>query len=84
MPSKNIIELKDITKSFKVGQQTIQILKGINMDIEYGDFVILFGPSGCGKSTLLHIVLGLEGPSEGTLKFLDDNIYKDGTDEDYR
>lgn len=84
MASKNIIELKDIKKSFKVGEQTVNILKGINMDIEYGDFVILFGPSGCGKSTLLHIVLGLEGPTTGTLKFLDDNIYKDGTNEDYR
>lgn len=81
---KPIIELRGIKKSFHVGDQDIQILKGVDTNIDHGDFVILFGASGCGKSTLLHIVLGLEGPSEGTMTFLGEDFYRDGTDEDYR
>src|SRR5215510_3191611 len=46
----------------------LEVLKGINLDIESGEFTVLVGPSGCGKSTLLNIVAGLDHPSEGTVE----------------
>lgn len=78
-----IVEVKNVTKHFVVGNQDIQVLKGITCTIDMGDFTIILGPSGCGKSTLLHIILGLEGPSSGEVIFLGENIYAN-TDEDYR
>ncbi len=79
-----IIEIQDVRKSFKVGDQTLEILKGNTINVDYGDFVILFGASGSGKSTLLHIILGLEPPSSGKIFFLGEDLYKEGTNEDYR
>lgn len=81
--STPIITVNGITKSFLVGNQVVQVLKGINTEISMGDFVVIVGPSGCGKSTLLHIILGLEEPTEGNIVFLGENIYKQTT-EDYR
>src|SRR6187200_1859355 len=46
----------------------LEVLKGIDLDIESGEFTVLVGPSGCGKSTLLNIVAGLDRPSEGTIE----------------
>ena len=84
MPNQSsIIQVEDITKMFVIGEQEVQILKGVSFSVSFGEFVIIFGPSGCGKSTLLHIILGLERPSTGKVIFLDENIYDD-TDEDYR
>ena len=40
----------------------VEVLRGIDLDIESGEFTVLVGPSGCGKSTLLNIIAGLEGP----------------------
>lgn len=77
------IKLKDIKKTFHVGIQDLEILKGITFDVDEGDFVIIIGPSGCGKSTLLHTILGLEGPTSGVIEVLGENIY-DNKDEDYR
>lgn len=81
--SDAIIEIKNLHKKFKVGVQDIHVLKGLDLEIAYGDFAVIFGPSGCGKSTFLHIILGLEPPTEGYIKFLGENIY-DGTNEDDR
>lgn len=81
--NQDLISLTGIKKSFQVGEQTIPILHGITMKVNYGDFMIIVGPSGCGKSTLLHIILGLEVPSEGEIIFLGENIYQN-TQEDYR
>lgn len=81
--SAPIIEAKNITKSFLVGQQTIPVLKGITATVNMGDFTVIVGPSGCGKSTLLHVILGLEKPTSGEIIFLGENIYQD-TNEDYR
>ena len=57
------LHLKDINKSFG----KVEVLKGINLDVEDGEFVIFVGPSGCGKSTLLRIIAGLEDASSGTV-----------------
>ena len=46
----------------------LEVLKGIDLDIESGEFTVLVGPSGCGKSTLLNIVAGLDRASDGTIE----------------
>ncbi len=63
--SNALIQIQNVKKSFPVGTGTVEVLKGINITINKGEFVIIFGPSGCGKSTLLHTLSGLESPSEG-------------------
>lgn len=80
---KTVIKAQDIHKQFLVGQQTIEVLKGITLEVGEGDFAIIFGPSGCGKSTLLHAILGLEQPTSGQVVFLDKDLYE-GRDEDAR
>jgi multiple sugar transport system ATP-binding protein len=58
------LSLRNVTKSFG----STPVLKGIDMEIQSGEFTVLVGPSGCGKSTLLNIVAGLEKPSGGTVE----------------
>lgn len=79
--SSHVLELDSIYKSFLIGSQTIEIIKGVGFSIQHGDFLILFGPSGCGKSTVLNIMLGLEPPTKGVVKFLDANLYAHTEDE---
>ncbi len=57
------LQLKDIRKNFG----TTEIIKGVSLDIEHGEFVVLVGPSGCGKSTILRMIAGLENISSGTI-----------------
>src|SRR5881275_3316122 len=56
--------VRDVYKRFGA----LEVLKGINLDIESGEFTVLVGPSGCGKSTLLNIVAGLDRASDGTIE----------------
>lgn len=62
----SLIELKQITKSYPLGDGFLQILKGINLTIEKGDFVAIMGPSGSGKSTCMNILGCLDKPTSGT------------------
>lgn len=77
-----ILKVENISKSFHVGGVDIPILKNISFEVGSGDFVIIFGPSGCGKSTLLHALLGLEGPSTGTITFFGTDLYGLPTEDD--
>lgn len=61
----NIIELKDVVKYYSNGYIITQILKGVNLEIKRGDFVIILGPSGSGKTTLMNIISGLDRASDG-------------------
>ena len=80
--TENIIEIKNIFKSFHVGTQDVAVLKDISFNVKKGDFLIIYGPSGCGKSTLLHTILGLEAPTKGSIVFLNKDFYKDSSGED--
>lgn len=78
---EKILELKDVHKTFRVGNNEVEIIKGVSFSINQGDFTILFGPSGCGKSTVLNILLGLEPPTVGSVTFLDSELYQHSEDE---
>ena len=71
-----MVVVDDLKKAFTVGENDIQVLDGIEIEIDQGDFAMLVGPSGCGKSTLLHIIYGLERPSEGTVYIKNKDIWK--------
>jgi putative ABC transport system ATP-binding protein len=64
--SKTIIEVKDLTKEFHVGDVTVRALKGINLSITEGEFIAIMGASGSGKSTMLNILGCLETPNAGS------------------
>ncbi len=62
-----IIEIKDVVKSFPVGNGEVTILKGVSFAVKPGEFVSIVGPSGNGKSTLLNMVTGIDRPSSGEI-----------------
>ena len=64
-PNGALIQVKNVIKRFPVGNSEITILKGINFDVQAGEFVTIVGPSGNGKSTLLNMITGIDRPSEG-------------------
>jgi len=71
-----IITAGKIFKSYKMGQNKIQVLKGLDLSIKSGEFVAIVGASGSGKSTLLHILGALDEADSGTVEFQGKNIEK--------
>ena len=69
-----MLELQNVHKSFRLNGNIINVLKGINLVIHPGDSLAITGVSGAGKSTLLHLMGTLEIPTEGTIRFLDQDI----------
>ena len=61
------LEIKGIKKSFGSGESHVDVLKGIDLEIEKGEFCVLLGPSGSGKSTLLNIIGGIDGADAGSI-----------------
>lgn len=62
-----IIEIKNLTKSYRRGNQSIMVLENLTLDINENDFLALMGPSGSGKSTLLNLIAGLDKPDSGSI-----------------
>jgi putative ABC transport system ATP-binding protein len=62
-----VIDLKNITKTYHLGDETLNALDGVNCAVQSGEFVAITGPSGSGKSTLANIIGGLDQPSSGTV-----------------
>jgi len=62
-----LVSLRDLHKTYRRGPETIDVLHGICLDIDKGDFVALMGPSGSGKTTLLNLIGGLDSPTAGEI-----------------
>ena len=73
MAKKPIIRLKNVTKTYRMGNVDVNAVKGVSLDISQGEFVAVTGPSGSGKSTLMNMIGCLDYPTKG-------NIYLDGQD----
>src|SRR3977135_2179136 len=68
------IQVRGLNKTYKRGGESIQVLQGLNLDVEKGDFVAFMGPSGSGKTTLLNLMGGLDVPTSGTISVDGDEI----------
>lgn len=77
--NKSIISLRGVTKVFGQGDTQIQILKGVNLDVREGEFLVILGESGCGKSTMLNIIGGMDKLTGGS--FLFDGVDYSNADE---
>ena len=64
-----MLEMKDVTKTYRVGGQIVRALDGITLSLCGGEFVSVVGPSGAGKSTLLHLLGALDRPNSGSIRF---------------
>jgi len=67
----NVVRVKSVTKTFKLGKIDVQALKGVDLEISKGDYISIMGPSGSGKSTLFNMIGGLDKPSSGKV-FIDE------------
>src|ERR1700726_412540 len=72
--SSSLIHVRGLDKTYSRGGEVIHVLKGLNLDIDSGDFVAFMGPSGSGKTTLLNLLGGLDVPSAGTISVSGDEI----------
>jgi putative ABC transport system ATP-binding protein len=68
------IRLNGITKTYSRGNQKLEVLHGLSLDIGQGEFIAIMGPSGSGKTTLLNLVAGLDTPTSGELLVADERI----------
>ncbi len=66
---KVMISLRNVTKTFGSGENELKVLKGVNLDIREGEFLVILGESGCGKSTMLNIIGGMDQLTAGTFLF---------------
>ena len=69
-----IVNCRDVEKTFIKGKETVEVLTGINLTVEEGDFLALMGPSGSGKTTLLNLIGGLDHPTAGTVSVSGSNL----------
>lgn len=81
MDKKSLIKLDDVWKIYDFGKIKLEILKGVSIEIDSGDFVVILGPSGSGKSTLLNLVSCLDIPTKGKIYFENDDISDLSEDE---
>ncbi len=72
--TKKTIEIKNVYKNYENGPQVVEVIKGINFDINHSEVVTIMGPSGVGKSTLLHIIGALDHPSSGEVIVAGQNL----------
>ena len=76
------LSARNICRSFKIGSRKVDVLRGINLDINKGESVFLCGASGAGKTTLLYTLAGLERPESGEVTFEDHKLYSGGAGKD--
>jgi len=73
---KALITAKDLHLGYDIGKKRIEVLKGIDLEINQGEKIFLCGPSGAGKTTLMYSLAGLESPDKGSVTIGDKNLYK--------
>lgn len=83
---EKIVELKKVSKTYKIGEKEFKALDNIDLSINKGEFVVILGPSGAGKSTLLNLIGGMDSPTKGSIKIDGEEIskYNDSKLSDYR
>src|SRR5437588_6560195 len=64
----SLVELRNVSKIYRLGEEEIRALDDVTLDIEEGEFISIIGPSGSGKSTLMHILGCLDSPTKGTIQ----------------
>ncbi len=74
--NNHIVQVKDVVKSFPVGDGEITILKGISFEVKTGEFLSIVGPSGNGKSTLLNMITGIDRPTDGQVMVTGRAVHK--------
>lgn len=73
---KRIVELKNVSKTYKIGDNDFKALDDVNLSINNGEMVVVLGPSGAGKSTLLNLIGGMDTPTSGNVIIDGENISK--------
>jgi putative ABC transport system ATP-binding protein len=76
-----VFEARGVTKIYRMGEVEVHALRGVDLDLYEGEFLVLLGPSGSGKSTLLNILGGLDVPTSGTVHYRDHNLTADDDSE---
>jgi putative ABC transport system ATP-binding protein len=77
--SEPVFTARALTKTYRMGESEVHALRGVDLEIRAGEFIVLLGPSGSGKSTLLNILGGLDTPTSGDVRFLEHQLT--GADE---
>ncbi|AUM14916.1 ABC transporter [Ketobacter alkanivorans] len=85
-PPRVVFQTVNITKTYQMGEVQVHALRGVDLELYEGEFVVMLGPSGSGKSTLLNILGGLDAPSSGTVHYEDHDLstFKDSVLTRYR
>lgn len=76
MSNKSFVKLKNVYKTYMIGDKKYNALDGVNLDINMGEFIVILGPSGAGKSTLLNLLGGMDRPTSGSIIVKDTDISK--------
>src|SRR5438445_3247332 len=81
-----IIELKNVSRTYKLGDEVLNALNNVSFDVNQGEFIAITGPSGSGKSTLANIIGGLDRPTAGSVSVdgIDLSHARDGKLSEYR
>jgi ABC-type lipoprotein export system ATPase subunit len=69
-----LIIARDLGRTYRIGERSLNVLRGVNLEVARGDFLALRGASGAGKSTLLHLLGGLDSPDAGEISFAGKNL----------
>jgi putative ABC transport system ATP-binding protein len=80
-PDDIILELTDVRRTFRMGEVSVQVLKGISFQVRRGEFLAVVGPSGSGKTTILNLIGGLDSPTSGTIRYQDQDLTRASRNE---